>query len=87
MRGNLPSFNSAFISNNNGGIFWRSVDTSGKVKDAGYTASLMIKDIYDFGPTKVVLVITDTCAVMQKAWDIVMHEFPWISWGAWSIVV
>ena len=55
------------------------MDTSGKVKDADYTASLMIKDIYDFGPTKVVLVITDTCAVMQKAWDIVMQEFPWIS--------
>ena len=76
---NLSLINSAFISNNDGGIFWRSVDTSGKVKDAGYTASLMIKDIYDFGPTKVVLVITDTCAVMQKAWDIVMQEFPWIS--------
>ena len=76
---NLSLINSAFISNNDGGIFWRSVDTSGKVKDADYCASLMIKDIYDFGPTKVVLVITDTCAVMQKCWDIVMQEFPWIS--------
>ena len=74
----LSLINSAFISNNDGGIFWRSVDTSGKVKCAEYTASLMIADIYNFGPTKVVLVITDTCAVMQKAWDIVMYEFPWI---------
>lgn len=58
---------------------WRSVDTSGKVKDADYCASLMIKDIYDFGPLKVVAVVTDTCAVMQKCWSIVMDEFPWIS--------
>ena len=76
---NLSLINSAFISNNNGGIFWRSVDTSGKVKNAEYTAALMIADIYSYGPTKVVLVCTDTCAVMQKAWDIVGYEFPWVS--------
>ena len=76
---NLSLINSAFITNNDGGLFWRSVDTSGHVKCAEYTASLMIEDIYSFGPTKVVLVITDTCAVMQKAWDIVMFEFPWIA--------
>ena len=76
---NLSLINSAFISNNNGGIFWRSVDTSGKVKNADYIAALMIADSYAYGPTKVVLIVTDTCAVMQKAWDIVMYEFPWIS--------
>ena len=76
---NLSLINSAFITNNDGGVFWRSVDTSGKVKDAEYVASLMICDIYSFGPTKVVMVCTDTCAVMQKAWDIIMYEFPWIS--------
>ena len=64
---------------NDSGIFWRSVDTSGKVKNADYVAALMIADIYAFGPTKVVLIVTDTCAVMQKAWDIVMYEFPWMS--------
>ena len=76
---NHSLINSAFISNSDGGIFWRSVDTSGKVKCAEYTAQLMIVDIYKFGPSKVVMVCTDTCAVMQKAWDIVMCEFPWIS--------
>ena len=76
---NLSLINSAFITNNDGGLFWRSVDTSGAVKDAEYTAMLMIEDIYKYGPSKVVLVCTDTCAVMQKAWDIVGHEFPWIS--------
>ena len=39
------------------GVYWRSVDTSGKIKDADYTASLMIEDIYDYGCTKVVLVV------------------------------
>ena len=76
---NLSLINSAFICNNDGGIFWRSVDTSGKVKNAEYTAALMIADIYAYGPTKVVLIVTDTCAVMRKAWDIVMYEFPWMS--------
>ena len=75
----LSLINSAFISNNDGGLFWRSVDTSGHVKNAEYTASLMIADIYSFGPLKVVMVVTDTCAVMRKAWDIVQCEFPWIS--------
>ena len=76
---NHSLINSAFISNNDGGVFWRSVDTSGKVKNADYTAALMINDIYSYGPLKVVLVCTDTCAVMQRAWEIVMCEFPWIS--------
>ena len=76
----LSLINSAFISNNDGGLFWRSVDTSGHVKNAAqYTVSLMIADIYNFGPLKVVMVVTDTCAVMRKAWDIVQCEFPWIS--------
>ena len=77
--GNVPLINSAFISAADGGVYWRSVDTSGKIKDGEYTASLMIEDVYDFGPTKVVLIVTDTCATMKKAWDIVMQEFPWIS--------
>ena len=29
----------------------------------------------------VLLIITDTCATMQKAWSIVQDEFPWISIG------
>ena len=29
---NLPLINSAFITGNDGGIYWRSVDTSGKEK-------------------------------------------------------
>ena len=32
----LPLINSAFIANNDGGMYWRSVDTSGKVKSAEY---------------------------------------------------
>jgi len=76
---NLPLINSAFISANDGGTYWRSVDTSGKTKSAEYCALLMIQDIYDFGPTNVVLVITDTCNTMAKAWAIVQDEFPWIS--------
>ena len=76
---NLPLINSAFITANDGGMYWRSVDTSGKTKSAEYCAMLMIYDIYEYGPTNVVLVITDTCATMAKAWAIVQDEFPWIS--------
>ena len=75
----LPLINSAFITANDGGMYWRSVDTSGKTKDGAYTASLMVADIYDFGPTKVVLIVTDTCNTMKKCWEIVQDEFPWIS--------
>lgn len=75
----LPLINSAFISANDGGLYWRSVDTSGKVKSAEYCAMLMIQDIYAYGPENVVLVVTDTCATMVKAWALVEDEFPWIS--------
>ena len=44
-----------------------------------YIATLMIADIYAYGPTKVVLVITDTCPTMKRACEIVMTEFPRIS--------
>ena len=76
---NLPLINSAFITGNDGGMFWRSVDTSGQTKSAEYCALLMIQDIYDFGPENVVLIVTDTCNTMAKAWQIVQEEFPWIS--------
>ena len=75
----LPLINSAFITNNDGGVYWRSVDTSGKVKSAEYCALLMIQDIYEFGPSNVVLIIMDTCATMATAWALVEDEFPWIS--------
>ena len=75
---NLPLINSAFITANDGGIYWRSVDTSGKEKNAEYCAALMIADIYEFGPLKVILVVTDTCTTMKKCWSIVMDEFPWL---------
>lgn len=38
----------------------------------------MIADIYAIGPTKVVMLVTDTCAVMRKCWTIAQDEFPWI---------
>jgi hypothetical protein len=108
---NLPLINSAYILANDGGVYQRSVDTSGHSKDAAYCApaatctcacrhapapadilphahdppmfatgaSLMIADIYEIGPTKVVMLVTDTCAVMRKCWGIVQDEFPWIS--------
>lgn len=72
----LPLINSAFITANDGGVYWRSVDTSGSVKNAEYCAALMIEDIYQFGCTKVVLI---TCTTMKKCWSILMDEFPWIS--------
>ena len=75
----LPLINSAYILANNGGVYQRSVDTSGKTKSSEYCAALMIVDIYDIGCTKVILVLTDTCAAMQKAWRLVMDEFPWVS--------
>jgi len=52
------------------------VDTNGHTKKAEYIASLIIVDIYDIGCTKLVLVVTDTCAVMRKAWGYVEDEFP-----------
>ena len=54
------------------------MDTSGKEKNAEYCAALMIADIYEYGPLKVLLVITDKCPTMKKCWGIVMDEFPWI---------
>ena len=75
----LPLISSAFITANDGGVFWRSVDTSGKTKSAEYCAALMIADIYAFGPTKVVMIVTDMCSTMQKCWKLVQEEFPWIS--------
>eukprot|EP00966_Prymnesium_polylepis_P336406 7391566-Prymnesium_polylepis.1 len=39
----------------------------------------MIADIYAYGPTKVVMIVTDTCSTMQKCWKLVQEEFPWIS--------
>lgn len=75
----LPLINSAYMMANDGGTYLRSVDTSGQIKDAEYIAALMIEDIYNIGCTKVVVVVTDTCATMQKAWSIIMDEFPWIS--------
>lgn len=60
-------------------MYQRSVDTSGFTKSAEYCAALMIVDIYDIGCTKVILVLTDTCSTMRKAWSIVEDEFPWIS--------
>ena len=76
---NLPLINSAYILANDGGVYQRSVDTSGYSKNAEYCASLMIVDIYSIGCTKVVMLVTDTCAVMRKCWAIVQDEFPWIS--------
>ena len=75
---NLPLINSAYMLANDGGVYQRSVDTSGATKNAEYCASLMITDIYDIGCFKVVMLVTDTCAVMRKCWDIVQDEFPWI---------
>ena len=75
----LPLINAAFITANDGGMYWRSVDTSGRTKSAEYCAMLMIQDIYSFGPEHVVLMITDTCATMAKAWALVEDEFPWVS--------
>ncbi|KAL1500308.1 hypothetical protein AB1Y20_012974 [Prymnesium parvum] len=78
----LPLINSAFITAANGGMYWRSVDTSGKTKDSKYCAALMISDIYSFGCTDVVLVITDTCSTMRRCWEIVQNVFcfshPWL---------
>ena len=76
---NLPLINSCYMLANDGGVFQRSVDTSGFTKNGEYCASLMIDDIYSIGCTKVVLVVTDTCGVMRKCWGIVEDEFPWIS--------
>ena len=67
---NLPLINSAFITANDGGVYWRSVDTSGKEKNAEYCAALMIADIYEFGALKVTLLVTDTCTTMKKCWSI-----------------
>lgn len=75
----LPLINSAYITANDGGVYHRSVDTSGFIKDAEYVAALMIADIYSIGCTYVIMVVTDTCATMQKAWAYVQDEFPWIS--------
>ena len=71
--------NSAYILANDGGVYLRSVDTSGMTKSGEYTGNLMIEDIYEIGPTKVICLVTDTCNTMRKAWKLVEMEFPWIS--------
>lgn len=75
----LPLINSTYFCAGTGGVYLRSVDTSGHSKDAEYIACLMISDIYSLGCTNVVTVVTDTCSTMEKAWGFVMDEFPWIS--------
>ena len=75
----LSLINSAYIMANDGGVYLRSVDTSGMTKSGEYTANLMIEDIYSIGPLKVLCVVTDTCSTMRKAWKLVEAEFPWIS--------
>ena len=75
----LSLINSACIMANDGGVYLRSVDTSGMTKSGEYTANLMIEDIYSIGPLKVLCVVTDTCSTMRKAWKLVEAEFPWIS--------
>lgn len=75
----LPLLNSGYICAGTGGVYLRSVDTSRAKKDAEYCAAVMISDIYTIGPLKVVAVVTDTCATMEKSWGIVKDEFPWIS--------
>lgn len=47
----LPLINSAYITANNGGVFLRSVDTSGHTKSSEYIACLMVEDIYKIGCT------------------------------------
>ena len=64
---------------NDGGVYLRSVDTSGMTKTAEYCANLMIEDIYAIGPYKVVCIVTGTCSTMKKMWSLVEKEFPWIS--------
>lgn len=54
----LPLINSAYITSNDGGVYLRSVDTSGFVKSAEYIANLMIEDIYNIGCMNVVLVVS-----------------------------
>ena len=76
---NKPLINSAYIMANDGGVYMRSVDTSGMTKNGEYVANLMIQDIYEIGCTKVVCVVTDTCSTMRKAWKLVEQEFTWIS--------
>ena len=71
-----PLINSAYILANDGGVYMRSVDTSGMTKSGDYTANLMLEDIYSIGPTKVVCVVTNTCPTMRKAWKNVESEFP-----------
>ena len=75
----LSLINSAYIMANDGGVYLRSVDTSGMTKTAEYCANLMIEDIYAIGPYKVVCIVTDTCSTMKKMWSLVEKEFPWIS--------
>lgn len=55
----LPLINSAYVTANNGGVHIRSVDTSGKTKNAEYIAALMIEDIYKLGCDNVVVVISN----------------------------
>ena len=43
----------------------------GQTKNAEYIAALMIEDIYSLGCTRVILVTSDTCSTMRKAWTIV----------------
>ena len=74
----LPLINSAYITANNGGTYLRSVDTSGELKNAEYCAALMLIDIYSIGVTNVIMVVTDTCSTMRKAWALIEDEIPWI---------
>lgn len=64
----LPLINSAYVTANDGGVYLRSIDTSGETKTAEYIAAMMVEDIYKIGCSKVIVVVTDTCSTMTKAW-------------------
>mmetsp|Transcript_25022 Transcript_25022/g.60444 ORF Transcript_25022/g.60444 Transcript_25022/m.60444 type:complete len:672 (-) Transcript_25022:220-2235(-) len=53
--------------------------TSEHSEDAAFIAKLIGDQIDRIGATSVIQVVTDTCAVMKRAWKILESRYPWIT--------
>ncbi len=63
-----------------GSVFHATEDVSAEpTLDAAFTAKIMIKNMRQIGPQKIVLVVTDTCATMKAAWKLIEQEFPHVT--------
>jgi hypothetical protein len=63
-----------------GTVFWKSVDASGKVKNANYLFQLMDSMVEEIGEKRVVQVVTDNAAAYKLAGSMLMEKREHLYW-------